>query len=335
MRIHTLREAAIRRSVSLGAAALLGMAACTSGDSIIDPENRTETLPWALQLNYDAITAAVGEPVQLQVTPVSVDGTPMPATIPVTYTAADTSVKIDATGRLIGTQARSNVLVVAKMQNLEENWTRADSVRVKILDAPVQFSSFEMTLNGPALTPANRARRFDSALYDATGAVILDAEGDTLRPLTYYAASVPKNVYDITNPWNATGFARNIGDVTVRGTAYIFGFEYEDEVAFQIAYPDSAVLNIYRVSTFLNPSPSMMSQTDLTVLRGGKVSFRNLNTTESVDIVFDDLGSVVNGNIAVVPATSAASGIVTFPNLGQFTYSSSKGFGGTITVVDP
>ena len=84
----------------------------------------------------------------------------------------------------------------------------------------------------------------------------------------------------------------------------------------------------------MNPSPSMMSQTDLTVIRGGKVGFRNMNPTDTVDIAFADQANVTGGDIPALRSTSPIA-IVSFPNLGQYTYSSSKGFGGTITVVDP
>ena len=332
---HQQGGAARARALALGT--LLGaVAACTTGgDSVTQPVIRGD-VPWALRLNYGAITAAVGEEVVLAARPVTLDGTLVTGALPaITYTTSDTNVSVDASGRLVGKAVRSNVMVIAKMHSLEGNWTIADTVRVMVMEAPVAFADFRLLLNGPALVPANRSRRFDAFLYDASGAVVRSPAGDTIRPLAYYTASVPKNVFDITNPWGATGTPRNVGDVSVTGTSYVFGREYEAETSFRITYPDSAILNIYRVNTLINPSPSMMSQTDLTVIRGGKVGFRNLNTSENADIVFDDLANVVNGNIPVVPVTPAAPAIVQFPNLGQFTYRSSKGFGGTITVVDP
>ena len=320
--------------------AVLAVAACTNGDSVTQPKNRTD-MPWELQLNYDAIVMAVGEVVQLQAVALKLDGTPLAGVGETVYSSSDTSVKVDASGRLTATQPRPNVMVIAKVQNVEDNWTVADTVRVMIVAQAFNFSTFDMRLNRSAVVPANRAEgatnvrlRFDAKLYDAAGNVVRGTAGDTIFPLTYYKASVPKNTYDISNPWSPVGFARNLGDVTVRGTSHIFGRDYEDEVNFRITYPDSAVLNIYRVSTLMNPSPSMMSQTDLTILRGGKVGFRSSNPTETVDIVFADSTNVVGGNIPAVP-NSPTIRIVSFPNLGQYTYTSSKGFGGTITVVDP
>jgi hypothetical protein len=336
------RSIAGRRARAMTVPALLALiAACTGGDSVTQPVNRTDTMPWALDLNYDAITMAVGEVVQLQATPLKVDGTPLTGIAAPIYTTSDTSVKVNATGQLTASLPRPSVSVFARIHNLEGNWTVADTVRVMVVTQPFDFETFDMRLSHPPVVPANDANdidarrfRFDAKLYDALGNVVRGTAGDTIRPMTFYAASVPKNVYDISTPWSPFGFARNIGDVTVRGTAHIFGADYEDEVAFRITYPDSAVLNVYRVSTILNPSPSMMSQTDLTILRGGKVGFRSLNPTDTVGIVFADTVGVIGGNIPAVP-NSPTIRIVTFPNLGQFTYTSSKGFGGTITIVDP
>jgi hypothetical protein len=47
--------------------------------------------------------------------------------------------------------------------------------------------------------------------------------------------------------------------------------------------------------------------------------------------VFDDLDHVTDGEILELPKFSTV--YVTFPELGEFTYRSSLGFGGTITVV--
>lgn len=332
-----------RRARAMTVTAVLALiAACTGGDSVTQPQNRTDTMPWALDLNYDAITMAVGEVVQLQATPLKLDGTPLTGIAAPTYTTSDTSVKVNAAGELTASLPRPSVSVFARIRSLEGNWTVADTVRVMIVAAPIAFATFDMRLSHPPVVPANDANdglearrfRFDAKLYDALGNVVRGTAGDTIKPMTYYAASVPKNVYDITTPWSPLGFARNLGDVTVRGTSRIFGVNYEDEVSFRITYPDSAVLNIYRVSSILNPSPSMMSQTNLTILRGGKIGFRSLNPTETVPIVFADTVGVVGGNIPAVPNTPAIR-IVTFPNLGQFAYTSPKGFGGTITVVDP
>jgi hypothetical protein len=337
------RSIAGRRTRAMAVPAVLALiAACTGGDSVTQPVNRTDTMPWALDLNYDAITMAVGEVVQLQATPLKLDGTPLTGTAAPTYTTSDTSVKVDGAGHLTASLPRASVSVFARIHNLEDNWTVADTVRVMVVTQPFDFETFDMRLSHPPVVPANDANdgsaasrlRFDAKLYDALGNVVRGPAGDTILPMTYYAASVPKNVYDISTPWTPLGFARNVGDVTVRGTAHIFGADYEDEVAFRITYPDSAVLNVYRMSTILNPSPSMMSQTDLTILRGGKVGFRSLNPTDTVSIVFADQAGVIGGNIPAVP-NSPAIRIVTFPNLGQYTYTSPKGFNGTITVVDP
>ena len=82
----------------------------------------------------------------------------------------------------------------------------------------------------------------------------------------------------------------------------------------------------------MDPSPSFMARTDQTILKGGKVTFINSNPTLPCSVVFDDEANVVGGNIPVVPASPGKA--VTFPNTGKFTYKTSFGATGTITVVD-
>jgi hypothetical protein len=343
----------LRRGIMVLPALLTVLAGCsTGGDSVTQPRNRVESIPWSLNLNHRAILTTVGTPVQLTTSPKAVDGTPISGLPPVVYTTSDTSLKVDATGRLIGNVARPNVMFVyATAQSLDGNWTIADTARVAVVAAPYAFSKYQMDLSstglrpnpdGPPLLPANRVLRFDALVYDAAdNPLMLPRAGNpdtTVKPVTYYTKSVPDNVYYIGNRWNGTGTSRNVGEVTIRGRSHIFGQDYQDSVTFRVTYPDSADLFIYPLTSFQNPSPNMMSQTNLTILRGGKVGFRkSASTTPTVDtdIVFDDQANVIGGNITVVPKAPALSAIVTFPNTGKFTYKSSEGFGGTITVVDP
>jgi hypothetical protein len=238
---------------------------------------------------------------------------------------------VDASGKLTATSARANIVLVAKMHSVEGNWTIADTARVTVVPTRYAFSGFRMLPNGPEVQPANQTRRFDAFVTDAAGNAVLSATGDTIRPVTRYHVSTQRKEYYVSNNWTASGIARNLSEPTITGVSYIFGNVYKDSVKFRVTYPDSAILSIHRLNNSANPSPSAMSQTDLTILQGGKVTFRTLNTTRQDDIVFDDLANVVGGDIPVVPGNPGRA--VTFPNLGEFTYKSASGFGGTITVV--
>lgn len=307
--------------------------ACTGGDSLTNPPSNDGrgSVPWDLGLSYGAINMAIGDEVQLSVNPVNADGEPMSGLPAVEYTVSDTSAKIDASGKLTATSARANIVLVAKMQSVEGNWTIADTARVTVVPTRYTVAGFRMLPNGPEWQPANQTRRFDAFVVDAAGNAVLGTNGDTIRPVTRYHVSTPRKEYYVSTNWTAQGIARNLSEPRIVGESYIFGTVYRDSVKFRVTYPDSASLSIHRVNFNATPSPSAMSQTDLTILQGGKVTFRTLNTTRQDDIVFDDLANVVNGSIPVVPGNPGHA--VTFPNLGSFTYKSSSGFGGTITVV--
>ena len=325
------------RSGRLAALALLASLAsplaCVNGDSLTNPPTNDGrgAVPWGVNLNYHAINIAVGDQVQLAVNPVDASGAPMSGLPPVEYTVSDTSVKVDPSGKLTAVVAHANIQLVAKLHSVEGNWTRTDTARITVVEAPYAIAGIRMVPDGPELQPSNQGRSFDAFAVDAAGNPLLDAAGDTIWPLTYYVASTPRKEYYLYNNWTGYGVARNLSEPKITGTTYVFGKSYSDSVKFRVTYPDTAVLYIHRVSYNLTPSPSAMSQTDLTILQGGSVRFQTLNTTKHDDIVFDDLANVVNGNIPVV--TGYPGKFVTFPNVGAFTYHSTSGFHGTITVV--
>jgi hypothetical protein len=319
----------------LAALALLASPlACTNGDSLTNPPSNDGrgNVPWSVNLNYRAINIAVGQQVQLAVNPIDAEGAPMSGLPPLVYTVSDTSVKVDASGKLTAKAEHQNILLVARIQSVEGNWTKADSARITVVDAPYPIAGIRMVPDGPELQPANQWRSFYAFAVDAAGNALLDAAGDTIRPKTHYVASTPRNQYYLWNSWEGEGLGQNLSEPKITGTTYAFGNTYRDSVKFKVTYPDTGRLLIARVSYNLTKSPSAMSQTDLTILQGGTVLFLSLNTTKQDDIVFDDLANVVGGNIPVV-RTSWPGDAVNFPKLGKFTYHSASGFKGTITVV--
>lgn len=320
----------------LAALALLATPlACTMGDSLTNPPSNGGhgDVPWSVNLNYRAINVAVGETVQLTVNPLDAAGKPMTGLPPVVYTVSDTSVKVDASGKLTASARHANVLLVARLQSVEGNWTRADSARITVVDAPYPIAGIRMVPDGPELQPANQWRAFYAFAVDAAGKPLLDAKGDTIWPKTHYVSSVPRNEYNLYNAWEGEAQGKNLSEPKITGTTYAFGKTFRDSVKFRVIYPDTGRLYVHRVSYNMNPSPSSMSQTDLTVLKGGTVFFQSQNTTKADDIVFDDQANVVGGNLPVVRTTYPGNA-VNFPNLGKFTYQSkSTGAKGTITVV--
>jgi len=301
---------------------------CEWEDSSTAPTDRTLEIPWALNLNYRAVNMAVGEVVQFTVSPRNAAGEALTGLPPVVYITTNPDVTVDANGKMTARAPASTVVVTATMTDRENNWTVKEQARVTVVATPYEVGAFRMQLNGPTIVPANRTRRFDAVVDRA------DISG-TVSPMTFYEANVPWGIYYMSNQWTGTGTTRGIGQVTIRGTAYIFGTVYSDSVKFQTTYPDASSLYIWPGlidGTTLDPMPSVMVRTDVTILKGGTVTFINQNPTMDSGIVFDDEANVVGGNIAVVPASPGKA--VTFPNTGKFTYKTSFGATGTITVVD-
>lgn len=301
----------------------------TGGDSVTQPKNGIGTLPWKLTFNYEAITMQTGQSLQLQATATTASGDTLTGLPPITWTSSDTGVKVDATGKITSNTPVDYARVIGKIQSITGDWTIADTAIVTTSDTLYHFTQYKMWLDGPTVVPLNVWRNFDAVLTDASGQPLVDADSDVIYPNTHYRTTAPPSQYSL---YTGGGQGNNLGTVKVWATAYMFGTVYQDSVTLQFVSPDTVQLYIQRVSSTANPSPSAMSQTDITILQGGTVYFLNQNSTKPADIVFDDQTHVVGGNIPVV-TTSYPGTPVTFPNTGKFTYHSSLGFQGTITVV--
>jgi len=329
MRGHTKHSRRFGAAWSLVLPALLVLVAgpgCELPDPLTLPKNAPSNHPWKLNFGPRAVNMAVGEVVQLTFDPRTIDGTPIPLSElpPITYTTTNPDVKVDANGRLTSTRALSSVNITATMLSPDSTWKLFEQIRVRIEDAPYAVPSFKMELSRPSPVPANRGPSYS--------AFVETAPGDTVWPLTSYETDAPPTIYYMSIPSWGAGSIRGLGHVKVVGTSYIFGTLYRDSVDFEILYPDSTSLTIWRGTTYMDPSPSFMARTDQTILKGGKVTFINSNPTLPCSVVFDDEANVVGGNIPVVPASPGKA--VTFPNTGKFTYKTSFGATGTITVVD-
>lgn len=301
----------------------------TDGNSVTQPKNGISTLPWKLTLNYKGITMQTGQSLQLQATATTAGGDTLSGLPAITWTSSDTGIKVDATGKITSHTPVAYARVIAKIQDMASNWTIADTAIVTTSDTLYHFTQYKMWLDGPTVVPLNVWRNYDAVLTDGSGQPLVDEDGDVIYPNTYYFTTAPTSQYSLGT---GGGQGNNLGTVKVWASAWIFGTVYRDSVTLQFISPDTVHLYIQRVSPSATPSPSAMSQTDITILQGGVVYFYNQNPTLPADIEFDDLTQAVGGNIPVVP-TSYPGAPVTFPNAGKFTYHSSLGFQGTITVV--
>lgn len=335
------------RYIALLGALLAPLAACTGDNSLTRPPSNDGKgdIPWELNPTYRAINLVVGEKVQLAVDPKDADGKSIPVSkLPaVQYQLAvpDTSIQIDANGMLTAVAPKATINVNVIMHDLENNWTLRDQIQVRVVAAPYAFDGFKLLAEGYQYTldqanplqPLNKYVIYAGVVTDAAGNLVLDGAGRRIEPLIHRGVSVPRREYYVSGIYGYT--TNHLTKPTITGSAYIFGEFYKDSVNITVTYPDSALLYLIRQSAAVTPSPTVMAQTELTILKGGKINFYQLNNTSpGDDIVFSDSIDVINGNIPKV--AGAPGSIVTFPKTGEYTFkSTSIGVTGKIKVVDP
>ncbi len=320
--------------ISALAAVFFTAAACGTEGSTTAPTADLNKLPWKLTLNHHAITTMVNTPVQLSYEVTNVKGDVLTGLPAAEFATSDTSVKVDDQLRLTASTYSTLRYVYVTITALDKSWKVADTIRVGVDTAKAVFSTVEMALNVPLVAPMNRTPSFPLRMFTSTGDTV--RVGTTAKTIHgYYESSAPAAEYYSFSRWNTNISPRGPYSTQIVSTAHIYGQTYKDTLNLRALMPDSATVLIQRVSTSLNPSPSAIGQGDLTILKDGKVNFRNNNPTLPADIKFDNLTGVIDGDIPVVPTTIGA--IVTFPNTGKFTYRSNavgSSFVGTITVIE-
>lgn len=339
-RLGTFQPSTMRPLIwPLLAACILAAGCQPSGDSVIEPKNSADSIPWFLRINYKAVTMKVGDALQLKATPTTVDGVPIEGLPAPVWTTNDTALKVDANGNMTTHQAVRGDFVVATITDPNHTWILTDTAVVSTVDTVYHFSGYKLWLQQPAQTdtviPMAVANNFNAVLLGPTGQPLTDQTGALISPNATYTTNAPYPDFQVFISPYPRATAYNIGVYKVRINSYLFGTVYTDSVTFRIVWPLTVTLNIQpMVPGAGNPTPSRMSQTNITITTGGTVNFLNQNTTVPADIVFDDQAHVTGGNIPVVRTSSPGSSVV-FPNPGNFTYHSSLGFSGTITVVSP
>ncbi len=316
----------------------LALGACqVSEDSILQPKNKADAIPWFLTLNYKAVTMRVSDAVQLAATSTNVNRVPITNLPAIQWSTNDTALKVDANGRVTASGAVNKALVFAKVTDPATRITLMDTAIVTTVVTAYTFAGYRLLPAGgvgDTIIPVAVLNEFNAAVVDAAGNPVRDGAGAVIVPTTFFSTKAPNSSFQVvlTAPPRATAY--NVGRFTVNAEAYLFGTLYRDSVTYRIGYPITVALNIQRAMPGTGPTPSAMSQTDITVGTGGTVRFLNQNLTLPADIKFDDLSKVVGGDIPIVKTASPGSEVV-FPTAGKYTYSSSLGFRGTITVVDP
>lgn len=333
MRLRSIR---LPFAILTAAISSVALSSChISGDSILQPQNRANKIPWSIPVNYKAVTMLVGEAIQLTATPMTIEGEPMTGLPPIKWSTSDTALKVDATGKVTSSREVRNGLVFAQLVDPVNEITVWDTTIVTTVDTAFRFSGYQLLPAGgvgDTVIPMAVANNFNAVLLDESGQPLRDESGALIAPTAFYSTNAPYASLQVyTSPY-PRAVAYNVGTFTIRATSYLFGTLYSDSMIVRITYPLTVTLNIQRAVQGTAPSPSAMSQTDITISVGGRVNFLNQNPTLPADIKFDDLSQVVGGDIPVVSTTSPGSPVM-FPNAGKFTYQSSLGFRGTITVV--
>jgi plastocyanin len=310
------------------------MSACGS-DAPVIPKLVTDpaALYTSLTLNHRAVilsTVAPYDTIRLDVVPLDAAGQSLQdvagALGPVTYSSPSPSkVQVDSDGLVHALAPASQLQVVATLRI--GNVSHRDYVYITVTNqaTPPTMATFSIHPVSP-----------DSA---KTGISPYGSKTLSVRALDEHNDPIPGVFasFTSTNPAVATvdahsGSVRGLvrDTTTLVATTTVYGVTKIDSLPFVIGFPITGTVNI-------NLAPYNFSPTSDTIGVGGRVTWANHSTKQSVDVVFDDPSHVSGGNIAPMVAMypwSPASAARTFTAAGVYTYHSPlTGKQGAIVVV--
>jgi plastocyanin len=284
------------------------------------------------------------------------------------YQAIDSSVTVDSAGLVTALYPTTQTQVIAKLQDVRQNMTHADTVIIQVTDtvpqyAPATFSiqpmpgdldSAKVAVDQPFVI--NQGNQ-NLPVYAA------DAGGDSL--CTDFSGCFIPVYFTSSNPAIASIDRTSgvitpnlIGHVTFYATTLVYGTVLSDSLPFEVGNRISLARNQISVNAFTKGPPHAFSPQTVTIGVGGRIVFLGVceHAVDTVDVAFDNLNAATGtgGDSARSPIVNSAflltsftqtfpSGtsfqcppaLVTFPNKGTFTYHSRRlGRGGTIIVRD-
>lgn len=357
-------EAMVLLALGSTLAGLLGCGSDTTGPAPLAPG----AAYWTLQFNHRAVNLALTAPydtVLLHAAALTATGTPLAGAGAVTYTTSDSALHVDSTGlvraRYTTNGATAHVIATLTAQGV----TLTDTALFQVTDTVPHYplATFSIQVNPNDVDALQRTVvPVDWSGNDNTGSFLIpvyitDTHGDSLCTVANtFGSPCPLLVsWTTSDPTMATFDAlgdlqpHNLGQVTIYASVLAYGVARQDSLRLTIGYPTNPIVNAI-VAVWATPPGSVtpmltFSPSTETIGVGGGVVFFNSDSTDSMDVVFDDSTAVSGlygdpgGNIPPMttntPDPSGASGAAfrKFPIAGIYTYHSRKyGSGGKIIV---
>lgn len=247
------------------------------------------TAYWALQFPQHAVTLALTPPyntIQLTATPLNADGQRLSGVGRPHYTASDSAIAIDSTGRVTAQFATlfRNAFVVASLADPAQGVTLADTCFIQV--TPVAPASLPATLTIRPV-PGDSAYRpiggFGTVMVSAT-----DSAGHSMAaPFVYFTSADP--TIATVGPLTGNVVARRTGRVILYATTWEYGVAEQDSLQFTVGIPNNATISMLSVFPTGSATPvlTFWPQT-VTVSVGAVVTWSNPSFSDSADVVFDD-----------------------------------------------
>ena len=322
----------------------------------------------SLTLNHKAINLSTVEPwnqVQLVATPRNAVGEPLAGLPPVTFRSSDTTrVHVTEDGLVTARAAGTNLTIVAEILT-SENIRRVDTARVNVIaTAPRQLATFTIQPE----PPAEPIWALEPALWGAPGRTILTMAGLNLSnalklraldqddlPVTglqVFYQSLDPDVAIVRSPAGSIAPHRP-GQVRVVASTFAYGVALADTVTFTMLLP-----RVHGVRFDPQPDSTLRLSAQNVIIRpGGYVFWFNQSLATPVSITFDDPSAASEvpelcarygeplcggGNIAAfngatsatVPPLPLAGRARRFDTPGTYTYHTSNGLTGSVTVAN-
>jgi len=300
---------------------LVGLVGC-GGDPVAPrPAPDPSQLYWALTLDHRAVTLSTVAPydtIQLTAIPRTALGSPLAESASVVFASTNPqNVQVSPTGLVRALSPGDGTVVTATVT--VGGVTHADTavVNVTATATPPVLGRFSIHP-----IPPDSAKRGATVFPYPWPVVAADTSGNLIPDLATACTSSDTTVVRVL-PQCGLIFAQHPGHAVITASATAYGVTKADTLDFTVGEWLIAAVDI---------SQGAGSLRDVTIASGGTVFWIN-QTTQPIDITFDDSTHVPGGNIAALSPGSLD--IRVFPVPGTFTYHSTAAqASGAIIVVN-
>jgi hypothetical protein len=297
----------------VGTLAILGglvglLVGCGSDPVAPKPAPDPSRLYWALTLDHRAVTLSTVAPydtIQLTATPRSALGTALAESASVVFASTNPqNVQVSSTGLVRALSPGDGTVVTATVTVGGVTHTDTGVVNVTVTTTPPVLGRFSIHP-----IPPDSAKRGATVFPYPWPLDAADTSGNPIPDLATACTSSDPTVVRVL-PSCGLIFAESPGHAVITATATAYGVTKADTLDFTVGEWLIAAVFITQGAGTLR---------DATIAAGGSVFWFN-QTTQPIDITFDDSTHVSGGNIAALAPGSLD--IRVFPVPGTFTYHS-------------